>query len=565
MSLDLVIRGGRIIDGSGNASYSADLGVRDGRIVEIGAINSSGRREIDAAGLAVTPGFIDGHTHMDAQVNWDPLGTCSSWHGVTTVVMGNCGFSIAPVRRGQEHLVVRNLERAEDLSPAAMAAGIDWRWEGFSEYLDVLEALPMGIDYAANVGHSALRTWAMGERALTEAANEDDLQLMEAELRRGLAAGAVGLSTSRSYHHLMSDGRPVASRAADWSELTRLASAVGDHQAILEMALDAEAHDADPQVRKAFYDKLIELAVEQRAAVTFGVIAAGDPDRWRAQLQTFEAAAARGGRMFGQSHSRGVSIVSSFLTQLPFDRLPEWGRLRARPIAEQKRLLRDPELRRVLVEEARTGDYGHAFGAEARKPDWSLVRVYDGPMPPHRLVADIAAERGVDPVEAMIDLALDNDFQTFFFATSSPVSEDGLLEVMRHPQTVMTFSDSGAHVSQIVDACIHLHLLSYWSLARGDFSIEQAVAMITRAPARAWGFHDRGELREGMKADINILDLGRLSPGTPELVRDLPADAERLIMKPSGVSAVFVAGEQLFADGEHTGALPGRLIRKSAH
>jgi N-acyl-D-aspartate/D-glutamate deacylase len=555
MSYDLLISNGLIVDGSGLACYPADLAVSGDRIAAIGRIRGTARRVIDARGQVVSPGFIDGHTHMDAQLHWDPLGSCSCWHGVTTVVMGNCGFTLAPARAAARDLVVRNLERAEDISPVAMAAGIKWEWETFPEYLEVLERLPKGINYAANVGHSALRTWVMGERAFESEASGDEVRQMEDQLRAGLRAGALGLTTSRNSNHETSDNRPVASRLASWEELCRLVNVVGAEDGIFELAPEDAA--PDPKSAAAADARLKELAVQSGATVTFGTLGV---DR----LALLDATAAAGGRMVGQCHSRGISILLSFETQLPFDRLPEWSKVRARPLAEQKTLLRDPALRARLVHEANLGPYGRAIGAEARKPDWSTLRVYQNPLPPNPLVSELAAQRGVDPVELMIDLALERDFKQFFQSFSTAGDDATLLAVMRHPRTVMTFSDSGAHVSQIVDSCIQTHLLAYWVRQRGAFSLEEAVRMVTLAPARAWGFHDRGLLRTGMIADINIFDPATLSPEMPEVAHDLPGGARRLTMRARGFRANIVAGEVLLENGQHTGRLPGRLLRSAA-
>jgi len=560
---DLVIRGGRVIDGSGLAGFTADVAIRGDRIVEIGRVNSPGAREIDADGLLVTPGFIDGHTHMDAQLNWDALGTSSSWQGVTTAVMGNCGFTLAPVRRGQEALVVRNLERAEDISPAAMAAGIDWRWEGFAEYLDVMDKLPKGINYATNIGHSALRTWAMGARAFEEAASEDDLKLMSDEVTRAVAAGALGFTTSRSSGHETADNRPVASRVADWSEVTRLVDACAQAGGMFELAMEPGARSADAGKRADFFGRMGRLAVESRATMTFGVLPNGPREGWEAQLALLDEVTAQGGRIVGQTHSRGVSILLSFQTNLPFDKLPEWKEVRSKPLDEQARLLRDPQVRARLVHAANHGDYGRAIGAEARKPDWNTLSVYDRPLPPFATVAEVARARGVDPVECMIDLALESDMQVFFISWPDAVDDADLLRIMRHPQTVVTFSDAGAHASQIVDACLQTHFLAYWARDKKAFSIEEAVRLVTLAPARAWGFADRGLLRPGMAADINLIDLAALHPGMPGTARDLPAGALRLVMKPVGLRKTIVGGQVLFEDCEHTGALPGRLVRRS--
>jgi N-acyl-D-aspartate/D-glutamate deacylase len=292
------------------------------------------------------------------------------------------------------------------------------------------------------------------------------------------------------------------------------------------------------------------------------VLPIGAREDWMPQLDALSDITAAGGRAIGQTHSRGVSLLQSFATQVAFDVLPEWKAVRSRPIEEQKRLLRDPEVRARLVHAAHHGDYGRAVGAEAQKPDWAWLRVYRSPLPPHPTVADLAKERGVDPVECMIDLALETDFQQFFIALAAKMSEENLLEIMRHPHTVMTFSDPGAHVSQINDACIQTHLLAYWSRDQKAFTTEEAVRMVTATPAAAWGFDDRGLLREGMVADINLIDLARPNPGMPQAVRDLPGGEQRVIMKPDGMRATIVAGEVLLENGEHSGALPGRLLRR---
>ncbi|HKK52667.1 MAG TPA: amidohydrolase family protein, partial [Myxococcota bacterium] len=290
MALDLVVRGGTVVDGSGLGAYRADVGVEGNRIVAIGRLRERGRQEIDADGLVVSPGFIDGHTHLDAQVFWDPLGVNSCWQGVTSVVMGNCGFTIAPVRPAERALVVRNLERAEDIDPAALAEGIDWSWETFPEYLEALDRLPKAIHYAANVGHSALRTWAMGERAFEQTASEDDLRRMEGQLRQALQAGAIGFTTSRSEHHETSDDRPVASRLADWEEVHRLADVMGDlGVGILEGGTEGML-SPDPEVREEVWSHVRRIATRQGVPMTAGLIATAQGGR--AMLDRIDALAA---------------------------------------------------------------------------------------------------------------------------------------------------------------------------------------------------------------------------------------------------------------------------------
>jgi len=553
MAYDLVIRDGDIVDGSGLPRFRADVGVVGDRIAKIGRISERGTREIDAGGHVVTPGFIDGHTHMDAQINWDPLCTSSCHQGVTTVVMGNCGFTLAPSRAENRGWVVRNLERAEDISAAAMAQGIDWSWETFPEYLDVVERLPKGLNHSVYLGHSALRTWAMGERAFEAEASDDELAMMAGQLKAGIEAGAMGLSTSRSFSHETSDDRPVASRVGPWSEVRALVDVMGDMgKGIFELALGGRIPA-----------ELEDMAVETRVPVTFGVGAVGSMP-WRDQLAFLDRTAGKGGRVIGQTHSRGITVLLSFESQLPFDKLPTWAEFRRLPLAQQEHQLRtDPDLRARLVHAARHEEYARALGTEARKPKWDLIEVRSGPLPPYATLAELSEQQGRDPVEIMIDLALATPgLSQLFIQKIAPYPEDELLTVLKHPRTVMTFSDTGAHVSQISDCSIHTYLLAYWVRERQAFTLEEAVRMITLTPASTWGFGDRGLLREGLAADINVFDPQAIMPQTPRVVNDLPGGARRFVQGSAGIRATVVNGQVLMEDGEHTGALPGRLLRQ---
>ncbi|MBI2207092.1 MAG: amidohydrolase family protein [Candidatus Rokubacteria bacterium] len=564
MAYDLVIKNGTVVDGSGLPRYRADVGVRHGRIAAIGRIRERAREVLDADGRVVAPGFVDAHTHMDAQVFWDPMGTCSSWHGVTSVVMGNCGFTLAPCAAKDKDLVMRNLERAEDISPEAMNAGIEWTWTTFPEYLDTLDRLPKGINYGGYIGHSALRTYVMGERAFEAAASDDDLALMERELRDAIRAGALGFTTSRSPSHETMDRRPVASRVATWNEVRRLVGAMGEMGAgIFEIAGEAVGRTADDREGlREYHGRLRDLAVASGVPITWGLFSRREaPGIWRAYLDLLDETAAAGGRMFAQVHSRALAVVLSFRTNLPFDRLPVWKDLRALPLAEQQQRLRDPELRRRLVEAARERDQRRAIGAEPRATGYEWIFVMDTPEGPHRSIAEIARERTADPVETMIDLALERDLDRFFLQPIANEDQDHALELMRHPRTVVTFSDSGAHVSQIMDASLQTHLLSHWVRQKQAFTLEQAVRMLTLVPATLWGFADRGLVREGMAADLVVFDPDRVAPEMPDVVYDLPAGARRLVQKARGYAATVVNGEVVLRDGTPTGALPGRLLR----
>ena len=552
-AFDLVVRGGTVVDGTGMPGFRADVWVRDGRIEAIGRVHGRGADEVDATGLVVTPGFIDGHTHMDAQVFWDEAGTCSCWHGVTTVVMGNCGFTLAPARADGRELAVRSIERSEDISAAAMAAGVPWGWTDFAGYLDAVDAVPKGLNYAANIGHSALRSYVMGERAYHEAASVGDLDAMETELRAALLAGAWGFTTSRTVHHMTPAGDPVASRLAEWSEVERLVRVMGE----LGAGTFQMVEDPPTDERRAARDaELIALASD--SGVPFLIGATGSSPR---PLELIEATLAAGGRMTGMAHPRGIGTMSSFRSQLPFDGLPEWAAARANGEDAFVAALRDPASRARLVDAVRHATWSDTFGGEARPPDFERMRVLDAPVPPNPTVAELAAARGVHPVEVMIDLALDADLDLFFVQTNVAFDDEAVLRVMKSPYTVMTFSDSGAHVSQMADASIFTHFLAHWVRARGDFTLEEAVRMMTLAPARAWGFHDRGLLREGLAADLVVFDPDTVAPAMPHLEHDLPAGARRIVQRSTGFAASVVGGAVTLRDGEFTGTRPGRLLR----
>ena len=564
---DLIIRNGTVVDGTGLPGYRADVGVIGDRIAAIGRIGERGKTEIDATGQAVSPGFIDGHTHMDAQVFWDPLGSCSCWHGVTTAVMGNCGFTLAPGSAAQRDMIVSNIARAEDISADAMAAAIRWDWTTFRQYMDVVDKQPKAINYAANNGHSALRTHIMGSRAFEQQASADDLGAMENELRDALDAGAIGFTSSRSTGHKLPepDNRPVASVHASWEEMSQLVCVMGKTgRGIFEYARERESRSPDAQVRKAANDQLRELAVKSGVPITFGIPAGsmGAQD----SLDLLDNTATAGGRMFGQTHTRGISHVLSFKGRLQFDDFPEWAQVRALPFDEQRKAFSNPDQRKRLVDATRKGVY-RTGGGEPRKPHYDNMYVMQSAVSRNPTVAQLAAQRNLDPVEVMMDLALESNFNQLFMQfdiATVPKDDVEALATLRHPRTVMTFSDSGAHVSLIMDSSIHTHLLAYWVRERQAFTLEEGVKMITLAPAIAWGFTDRGLLRQGCIADINVFDPATIAPQIPTIENDLPTGARRLKQKSTGIMATIVAGKVAFKHGDHTGALGGKLLRSTA-
>lgn len=561
---DLVIANGTVVDGTGRSGHRADVAITDGVIVEVGDL--AGRqtaRTIDAEGHIVSPGFVDVHTHMDAQIAWDPLGECSCFHGVTTAVMGNCGFTLAPVHSNARELVVRNLERAEDIAAEAMAAGIDWSWETFPEYLDFVDRTPKGINYAGYVGHSALRTWSMGERAFEQEANEADIAKMVGQVQESMRAGAIGFTTSISGNHETSDDRPVASRMASRSEINQLVATMGDMGGgIFELAQHPHMRSRDPEKREDYARWLIDLAVSTGVVLTYGMLSFGDDEHmWKPVVDLIDRVNAEGGTAWGQAHSRHFGALLSFQTRLPFDALPVWRELRSESLDEQRRALSDPAMRAKLVHEAETGDYGRAIGAEARKPEWHYVFPVTAGLPPYQTIDELSAARGTSPMETFLDLAIESDLNMFFMQAAANHDQDRVLEFLKHPNAIPTFSDSGAHVSQIMDSSLQTHMLGHWVRNEQAFTVEQAVHRMTQVPATVWGFSDRGVIAEGMAADINVFDIDTVSPDLPELLYDLPGGARRLRQTATGFKATLVNGEVLVDNGTPTGTRPGQLLR----
>ncbi|HEY7654916.1 MAG TPA: amidohydrolase family protein [Methylomirabilota bacterium] len=567
MGLDLLIRSGTIVDGSGAARYQGDVGVAQGRIAEIGRIRAGAERVIDADGLIVAPGFVDGHTHMDAQVAWDPIGSCSCWHGVTTVIMGNCGFALAPCRPEAREWFARCLTAVEDIPTEAMLAGIDWTWETFPEYLATVDRLPKAINYGAYIGHSALRMYVMGKRALSERATEEDLARMAAAVKEAIRAGAMGFSSSRAMTHVTPDNTPVASRIADWSEVDRLVGAMAELGAgIFQVGPDISGGRA----QRAFLARLKQVAVESGRPVMFGTIASrqGDaPNPWTYQLQYLDECAAAGARVWGQTTTRSINAIFSLKSYLPFDVLPAWRELRRLPFPEQKRRLADPATRRQLVaEEARMKPRDNVFqggGAattDPRRPDYDNLYAMKDVDWNDPTVAELAAARGQHPVEVMIDLALANDNQVFVQPLVNERPEQ-VLGMLKHPRTLATFSDSGAHVCQEMGSSLQTHMLHYWVRAKQAFTLEAAVRKLSFDNAAAWDLTDRGLLKAGYRADLVLFDEARVRPAMPTVETDLPGGARRLVQKAEGIAATIVNGEVTLENGKPTGRLPGVLLR----
>ena len=555
MTLDLLVRGGTVVDGSGKQRFQADVGIQAGRIAEIGKVTTMAARTIDARGLIVSPGFIDGHTHMDAQVMWDPLGTSSCYHGVTSVVMSNCGFTLAPCKPADRDWYASCLSYVEDIPAAAMAAGMDWTWETFAEYLAVVERRPKALNHAMYVGHSALRMYVMGRRAHTEEATDAEIHAMVRLAQDAIRAGAIGVSTSRAHTHLTPDGLPVASRLASWRELETIVAAM-----------------AELANRVAMLDHLKRLTLTYKRTMMFGLISTrqgDDPVSWRTQAKAIEDANQAGGRMFGQANTRSINAIYSLKSYLPFDVLPEWQAVRSRPLPEQLALLRDPARRRALVaaeQRMKPKDNkiqgGGAATLDPRKPDYDQLFALKNMDWDDPTVAELARARGVHPVETMIELSLENPDQIYVWPVVNEDRED-VLGMLKNAAVLATFSDAGAHSAQEMGACLQTHFLNYWVNRRGAFTMEQAVRKMTHDIAAAFELEDRGLVASGYKADLVLFEADRVRPCLPKIETDLPGGARRLVQKADGIRATIVNGAVTMENGEATGSFAGEVMKST--
>jgi N-acyl-D-aspartate/D-glutamate deacylase len=481
--------------------------------------------------------------------------------------MGNCGFALAPCKPEEREWFARCLEAVEDIPTEAMMAGIDWTWETFPEYLANVEALPKAMNYGAYIGHSALRMYTMGARALEEAANEDDLKAMGAAVREALQAGAMGFSTSRASTHVTPDGSPVASRIADWEEIDYLAGEMASLNAgVLQIGPDVSSGPA----QRAFLDRLQKVALDSGRPIMFGTISTrqgAEPNHWQYQLDYIDDTVAKGGRMFGQTTTRSINALFSFKSYLPFDNLLAWKEVRALPPEAQKQRLADPEVRRRLVAaeaemRPRSDEFqgGGAATTNPMKPDYGNIFVMQGVDWNDPTVAELAVTADQHPVETMMDLVLENDEQIFIQPLVNEAPDD-VLGLLRHPRNLATFSDSGAHVCQEMGSSLQTHMLSYWVRNRKAFTLEEAVRMLTFDNASAWELPDRGLLRTGYAADIVIFDEAKIQPCLPTVQADLPGGARRLVQKAQGIQATIVNGRVAFENGDSTGDYPGQVIK----
>lgn len=569
MTYDIKIRGGTIIDGTGARGYTGDVGIRDGRIVALGAAPEGAKRTIDADGLAVAPGFVDIHTHYDAQVLWDPLLTISPWHGVTTAVMGSCGFGIAPTRPSGRDLILRTLERVEAMSLAALEAGLgaEWGFESFSEYLDAIERRGVAINVGVMVGHTPTRLYVMGEAAVERAARPDEVAAMQVIVRDALRAGALAFATSVSKVHVGFAGKPVPSRLAEFDEMRALA------RAVREAGTGIIHYNV---ARDALFDDFVAMAEESGRPVCWTALLAGQlgKGRHREVLAKNAALIARGLPIYPQVACRPIVSEFDFHSPVVFDTWKLFEPVRqAGDDAGRARIYADPEFRRAFREEVagRGGrdQYfsGGASEGEMRRASFLLTELSYYPPEPSlvgRKITDLATARGAAPVDVLLDLALTSNLGARFRMPLVNFQEDEVEEILQDPNVVLGLGDAGAHLSQLCDACYSTHLLGRWVRERKALTLERAVHMMTGRTAQVFGITDRGLLATGRAADVVVFDPVTVGASPLERVYDLPAGADRLISKPIGIHAVLVNGTVLPPPGEpwpRGEAYPGRLLR----
>jgi N-acyl-D-aspartate/D-glutamate deacylase len=563
---DLVIRGGTIVDGTGAPSHTGDVAVDGGRITEVGGrIDGKGAREVDADGLVVAPGWVDIHTHYDGQVTWDPEVSPSSWHGVTTVVMGNCGVGFAPVRADGHDFLIELMEGVEDIPGSALHEGIDWQWESFPQYLDALDAQERVLDIAAQVPHAALRAYVLGDRA-HEAAEVEEIAEMARLTTEALQAGAVGFTTSRTFLHRSKHGLVPGTNAPP-DELLALGEAVG-----------AAGHGvfqliADGAPRGEAGEWMTEIARRTGATVTYSLSQSPpDPMAYRAALEDAERQAADGLTIVPQVPCRPTGMLFGLQSSLhPFITHPTYRAIASMPLAQRVAELRNPDVRaQLLTEEAQTGSPVARMLISRWDRIFPLGDPPDYEPAPETSVAAVAAREGRRAEEVVLDWLLEGEGTALLNAPLSSYEHtnlDAVREMMLHPRTVLGLSDGGAHCGLICDVSMPTSLLTHWvrDRTRGErITVEDAVRLQTGRTAEIYGFDDRGTLEAGKRADVNLIDLDRLVLHAPEMTFDLPAGGRRLIQKVDGYRATFVAGQQTYEDGEPTGARPGRLVRFGA-
>lgn len=564
---DLIIRGGLLADGTGTTARKADVAIDNGIITEVGTVTGTAKREIDAEGLLVTPGWVDIHTHYDGQVTWDPLLSPSCWHGVTTVVMGNCGVGFAPAKPDKHDWLIGLMEGVEDIPGAALAEGIQWNWETFPEYMDSLDGQPRVLDVATQVPHGSVRAYVMGERgARNEAASDDDIAEMAKIVQEGIAAGALGFSTSRTMLHLSKDGEPVPGTFANKAELMGIGRALGEAgHGVFEMASDMTPAEEE-------FNWMKELSAETGLPVTYALLQSPvEPEKWRDMLRLTDEARRQGANVTAQIACRPTGMVLGWQSTVhPFIAHPAYHEIAALPFAERIEKLKEPDIRARII-----ADTPHEIGVLGNiltKGFDRMFRLETGNTLEYEpraedSVAALAERTGANPAEIVYDMLMEKDGRGYVYLpllNYALFNFDHIHEMMRHPASVLSLSDGGAHCGVICDASFPTYMLTHWvrDRSRGQrLSLEEVVRMQTHDTARLYGLNDRGLVAPGMKADLNVIDFDALRILPPEMAFDLPAEGRRMIQRAEGYRATIVSGAVTFEDGRETGEMPGRLIR----
>lgn len=560
----LVIRGGTVIDGTGGEPFEADIAILDGKIAEIGPDLPKGAEEIDATGRIVTPGFIDPHTHYDAQVTWSNTISPSSWNGVTTVMVGNCGVGFAPCKPEERDLLVKLMEGVEDIPEVVLTEGLPWNWESFEEYLNSLDGREYDLDVVTQVPHAAVRTYVMGERAVRhEQATPEEREEMGRIAAAGIKAGALGFSTSRTINHRTLAGEHTPTLRAAEEELAVIGEALGETGAgWIQVISDFD----DPDEEFAML-KRIGVRAKRPMAITI-LQRDSRPELWRDIMSGITRANADGTDLVGQVLTRPTGILLGFeISMNPFSGRPSWEKIAKLGLEEKLAYLRQPAFRKQLLSETcpssklagRVSNYQRIFPWDGETPDYEP--------PADRSIAARAEREGRDPEDLVYDILLEKNGKTILYRPLSNYAYGDLNtvgEMMQHPNTLVSLGDGGAHVGVLCDASSMAYMLTHWTRdrTRGDkVPLPWAVKRITSDNARAIGLHDRGQLKPGYKADINVIDYERLALGNPEVAYDLPSGGRRLIQRSDGFDATIVSGVPVYRDGVSTGQYPGRLVR----
>lgn len=571
---DVLIKGGTIVDGTGGPKFTGDVAFTDGRITGVGKDLGLSRRTIDADGLLVCPGWVDVHTHYDGQVTWDPQLAPSLWHGVSTVVMGNCGVGFAPAAPERHEWLIGLMEGVEDIPGASLVQGIPWGWETFPEYLDVISAMPRTLDVGTQITHGALRAYVMGERgAKNQPATADDIAKMAALTREAILAGALGFSTSRTAIHVAIDGEPVPGTYASEAELQAIARAIKQTGRGLLEWVPAGVGGEDLPALPAEVELMHRVAKASGCPITFLLAQHNaDPNQWREEIRICEEAAKDGAKIVPQVFARPVCTLFSVQGDNPFQYFPSFAPLKNLPLAEKVAALRNPDFKRRLLSEDDPNTTGMSL---IYKMDILWERTYPMGYPlsytpdKSNSIAAIARREGHNPREVAYDLMLEHDGRAFLMYAAAGYAEgteNAMHAMLRHPLTALGGSDAGAHVRVICDASMPTYMLTHWvrGHAEGDpfhLPLEFVVRKLTRDGARLFGMYDRGTLEPGMKADINLIDFSALTLNHPEMVNDLPAGMPRLMQTAKGYVATFVSGEAVQENGRETGARPGKIVR----